>query len=153
MPSSPDPSNPRARELRTLTRSGFHLVRAPSSSLSPGGPHPVSTFTLDSIREAAEAKYGSTDIELPNGSEVRLVNVLKLKKDKRAALIALQDGMREDGADQEEMINEAFRLVAATPAQAEALIEAIEGDLTVAAELFQRYVKGTQVGEASGSQG
>ncbi|MBB3099400.1 hypothetical protein FHR83_007106 [Actinoplanes campanulatus] len=113
----------------------------------------MSTFTLDSIREAAEAKYGSTDIELPNGSEVRLVNVLKLKKDKRAALIALQDGMREDGADQEEMINEAFRLVAATPAQAEALIEAIEGDLTVAAELFQRYVKGTQVGEASGSQG
>lgn len=115
----------------------------------------MANFTLDDIRTAAEAKYGSTDIELGDGMVVKLVNPLRLPKLRRDALMNIQGDLNAEGEDakgQEEILAEAIRLVAEKPVQAEALLEAVGDDLTVLAEIFERYTKSTQVGEASASQ-
>ena len=112
----------------------------------------MATITLDSIREAAEAKYGSLDIEL--GTEtVRLLNPLRLPKANRDKLLAVQDRINDhdDDADQAELLTEALRLVAESKAKADRLIKALDGDLAMIAQVFETYVKGTQAGEASGS--
>lgn len=112
----------------------------------------MSAFTLDDIRAAAEAKYGSTDIKLSSGNEVRLLNPLRLPKEKRAALQGLQEAMEAEGSDQEEELARAIHLIAATPAQADALLAEVDGDLALLATIFERYTEGAQVGEASASR-
>lgn len=111
----------------------------------------MSTITLDDIRAAAEARYGSTDIDLGNGLIVRLLNPLRLSKTNRAGLSSLQEKLSADGADQELLLTEALRMVAETPGKAEILIDAIGGDLAVLAQVFSAYTEGTQAGEASAS--
>lgn len=110
----------------------------------------MASFSLDDIRAAAEARYGSTDIELGD-TTVRLLNPLRLPKQKRDDLSALQDKLSADGADQEALMSEAIRLVADADKAADQLLGAVGGDLAVLAEIFDRYGKGTQVGEASAS--
>jgi hypothetical protein len=107
----------------------------------------MASFSLDQIREAAEAKYGSTDISLGD-SVVRLLNPLRLPKTKRDALTKLQDNLEKDGSDQEQILSDAIVLVAETEAKGKALLKAVGGDLAVLAEIFETYGKGTQVGEA-----
>ncbi|MEU8327309.1 phage tail assembly protein [Micromonospora sp. NPDC048839] len=113
----------------------------------------MSTISLDTIRAAAEAKYGSLDIELEDGT-VRLLNPLRLSKENRKALADIQGGINSDESetDQEEMLADALRLVAQSEKHADKLLAAIGGDLTVLAEVFENYVKGTSAGEASGSR-
>lgn len=112
--------------------------------------------TLDDIRAAAEAKYGSFDIEV-DGQAVRLLNPLRLSKPNRDALLAIQRQLDVEDpeaamvVDQEALLSQAITTIAATPAQAEALLTAIGGDLAVLAEVFEGYLKGTQAGEASAS--
>lgn len=108
-------------------------------------------FTLDDIRDAAEKKYGATVIDV-DGQEVELVNALRLKKGDRQALVALQDKLEAEGADQEELLKEALRTVAKTKTQANRLIGAIGDDLAVLAEVFERYTGDSELGEASPSQ-
>ncbi|MFF3017116.1 phage tail assembly protein [Streptomyces sp. NPDC057939] len=110
----------------------------------------MASYSLDAIRAAAEARYGSTDIEL-DGDTVRLLNPLRLRKEKRTELTQLQDHMSGEDADQEELLSQAIRLVAEHPKAADKLLTAINGDLAVLAEIFDRYGKGTQAGEASAS--
>lgn len=111
----------------------------------------MASFTLDNIRAAADAKYGSTDIEIDEKTTVHLLNPLRLPKEKREKLVSLQDEMDKDGSDQEEMIAEAIRLVADHPKKAQALLDAVGDDLAVLAQIFETYGKGAQVGEASAS--
>ncbi|MEU6959591.1 phage tail assembly protein [Streptomyces sp. NPDC045456] len=111
----------------------------------------MASFSLDDIRAAAEAKYGSTDIELVDDT-IRLLNPLRLPKLSRQKLTQLQDLMGGEDADQEELLSEAIRLVAETRKAADKLLKAIGGDLALLAEIFDRYGKGTQVGEASASR-
>ena len=106
------------------------------------------SFTLDSIRAAAEAKYGSYDIDIDGTTTCRLLNPLRLSKENRDALQATQTALEAEGADQAVIMAEAIRLVAATPSQAEALLGAVEGDLAILAQIFQGYSEGTQAGEA-----
>lgn len=107
------------------------------------------TYSLDDIRNAAEAKYGSTDID-----GVRLLNPLRLPKTKRDQLRELQDVMSaetpegEEPADQAEYMRDMLRLVAENPLAVERLIEAIGDDLAVLATVLETYTKGTQAGEA-----
>ena len=114
------------------------------------------SFTLDNIREAAEAKYGATEIEVGSRT-VRLLNPLRLSKAKRNELMALQgklDAEATDGeepVDQEELLSGAIRLVCETSGQADCLLDEINGDLAVLAQVFETYGKGTQLGEASAS--
>ena len=119
----------------------------------------MATFTLDNIREAAEAKYGSTDIEIGE-TTIRLLNPLRLPKARRDALIAAQKGLEaskdDDGneveVDQEGIFHEILSLVAETPAQAKVLLDALGDDLALLASVFEMYSEGTQAGEASASQ-
>ncbi|WP_327292443.1 phage tail assembly protein [Streptomyces sp. NBC_01198] len=112
----------------------------------------MTAFSLDDIRAAAEAKYGSTDIDLGGENIVRLLNPLRLAKAARARLVAIQDELGEDDADQEALLSEALVLVAETPGKGKALLKAVGDDLAVLASLFERYSEGTQAGEASASQ-
>ncbi|MFD6636770.1 phage tail assembly protein [Micromonospora chalcea] len=104
-------------------------------------------FTLDDIRAAAEAKYGS--LEIPLGTTTaRLLNPLRLSKKNRDALTSVQTRLDEEGADQEALLREALTVIAEHPAQAKALLKEIGDDLAVMATIFERYAKGTQAGEA-----
>ena len=118
----------------------------------------MATFTLDSIRDAAEAKYGSMDI--PVGDVlVRLLNPLRLTKEKRSALIAAQKDLEVqeksegvENVDQAVVFQNILRLVAENDFQAEALVTELGDDLAVLASVFEMYSEGTQAGEASASQ-
>lgn len=111
-------------------------------------------FSLDDIRAAAEAKYGSLRIDLdPNGKYLELLNPLKLDKGKRAELMALQKNTNDEDAteDQEETFSEMIRVAASNRDIAEEFLGMVGGDLTVLAEVLERYGKLVQVGEASAS--
>lgn len=117
----------------------------------------MAKFTLDDIREAAEKKYGSYDIEIAEGEEVSLLNPMRMSKAKRAELGALQKRLsalgesEEDaleGVDEESVIDEMLTLVAASPVQAKKLLKALNGDLAMKVTIFNQYGEQTQAGEA-----
>jgi hypothetical protein len=111
----------------------------------------MKTITLDSIREAVEAKYGSYDIEYAEGKTVRLLNAIRIDKSKRAQLMELQSALKEDGADQVQLLADCIRAVADNKTRADELLKAVGNDLAMLIELFSAYSKATQVGEASAS--
>jgi hypothetical protein len=110
------------------------------------------TFTLDDIRAAAEAKYGSTDIKLSDGSTCRLLNPLRLEKKKREALMAKQNELESEDADQEQILAESLLLVAESVKYGKQLLKELDGDLTMLATVFEKFNEATQLGEASSSQ-
>lgn len=115
----------------------------------------MATFTLDSIREAAEQKYASTDIDLGGGDVLRMQNPLRLPKEKRKALMSIQDRLEEEGeeeVEQEEILADAIRLVADDEEMAEKLLEQVGDDMAVLAQIFSTYTGEAQVGEASASE-
>jgi hypothetical protein len=107
-------------------------------------------LTLDDIRAAAEAKYGSLPIDLGSVT-VKLLNPLRMAKKNREALQAVQSKLGEDDADQEALLREALTLVCENGPQAKALLKEVGDDLAVMATIFERYVEGTSSGEASPS--
>lgn len=107
----------------------------------------MSSFSLDDIRSAAEAKYGNTDITFGNDTLVML-NPLRLPKEKRTELTKIQESASADDADQAEVLADAIRLVATNQAVANRFIKAVDGDLTVLSEVFSRYTEKDQAGEA-----
>lgn len=109
-------------------------------------------YTLDSIREAAEKKYGSFDIDLGNGEIVKLLNPLRISKENRKKLNGLQDRLDEESDNQEELLAESLRLVAENRSAVDGLLAIIGDDLTILAEIFEQYTAATQTGEASASQ-
>lgn len=111
----------------------------------------ANAISLDDIRAAAEAKYGSTDITLSDGTVTKLLNPLRLPKTKRASLGTLQATLDEDGVDQEAVLRDALALVASSPTRAQALLDEIGDDLALLAQVFESYSAGAQVGEASPS--
>lgn len=108
----------------------------------------MSTFTLDDIVAAAEKKYANVVIPFGDGDSVTLVNAMRLSKEKRAELVALQDALGEDDADQVELLSSGIRIVASDEGAANRLLEKVNGDLAVLAVLFGKYTEGTQAGEA-----
>ncbi|WP_042800927.1 phage tail assembly protein [Streptomyces sp. C] len=112
----------------------------------------MASYSLDDIRAAAERKYGSTDIEF-GGDVVRLLNPLRLTKAKRDELMSVQDQLGKEDSDQAAVLSQAIRVVAASEAAANKLLEAVGDDLAILAEIFGHYGESTQSGEASASQG
>lgn len=120
--------------------------------------------TLDFIREAADKKYANLTIDVA-GTEVTLVNAMQLPKDKRDELMAAQkrlsaakdeaeaaegEGAEAPEVDQVAALEDTLRIVV-KGGKADALIEAIDGNLAVLATVFEMYTKGTELGEASAS--
>ena len=112
----------------------------------------MASFTLDDIRKAADAKYGSTDIDMGNGDVLVLVNPLRLPKEKRDVLSKVQESGKEDDKDQGDTMREAIRIVAERQDMAEKFIGIAGDDLALLATVFSSYTEGAQVGEASASQ-
>lgn len=131
----------------------------------------MATFSLDSIREAADAKYGSLDIPLSDkdGDVVRLLNPLRMSEQQRAELQIIQNKLNdaaekdEDGdedapasedaiKEQTELINELLLCVAENKQAGQKLLDALGGDLAMTMIAFEKYTEGTQLGEASASQ-
>jgi Mycobacteriophage tail assembly protein len=107
-------------------------------------------FTLDDIRAAAEAQYGSTDIEIAEGVSVKLLNPLRMSEVKRKALVAASKRLQDEGedADQSAAFDEIFGLIAENEGAAKKLIDALGDDLAMKAIIFEHYQEGTQAGEA-----
>lgn len=101
-------------------------------------------ITLEDIRQAAEAKYGSTTITVKGGN-VELVNPIRLSKQDRDQLSGLDDIELEP----DEKVDRIIEIAAKTPAQAKRLIDAL--DLAERAVVVEMWTKGSQVGEASPS--
>jgi hypothetical protein len=108
-------------------------------------------FTLDAIREAAEAKYGATEIVVDDKTTVRMLNPLRLPKTVRDALVAIREELTAEGADQAEIFRKCIVLVSEEEAKARILVDAVGDDLALLAEIFRTYTEGTSVGEASPS--
>lgn len=114
----------------------------------------MASFQLDDIRAAAEAKYGSYDIMDGDNVLVSLLNPLKLDKQRREELAALQEEFSSEDTEieQEEYFARVIRLVADSKRGADALLRMVGKDLTVLATILTQYREHTQVGEASDSQ-
>lgn len=110
------------------------------------------TVTLDSIRQAVEAKYRSYDISLPDGAVVKLQNAIRISKENRQKLVDLQTALKAEGADQIALLSDCIRAVADSKRGADALLKMVGDDLAVLAEIFSQYGEATQVGEASASR-
>jgi hypothetical protein len=112
----------------------------------------MSVYSLDSIREAADKKYGATEIVVDEKTTVRMLNPLRLPKADRDALLATQQKLTgEENIDQLAVFADAIRCVAENKGDAEKLIDAVGDDLAVMAQIFQSYTQGTSAGEASAS--
>jgi len=124
----------------------------------------MATMTLDFIREAAEKKYGSLDIELDANTTVKLLNPLRLTHAKRTELMAVQkelsaeaeevDGVKVEKPDEDQglVFDQIFRLICENEIAAEKLIASLGGDLALKAVIFDNYGEATEAGEASASQ-
>lgn len=117
------------------------------------------TITLDTIRADIESKYAPVVIDLGDGAQVTLVQVLRLSKAKRKALLDAEKA-REENAKGDEEFNEdttlehlrsVLRLVATDTDEAEYLIELVGDDLVMLSEIINSWREGTQSGEASSS--
>lgn len=121
-------------------------------------------FTLDDIRDAAEAKYGSTWV-VTDEQEIELVNLLRLPKEKRDVILSLskkaEKPSKGEGEESEESVDiDEMRddlkagLTAAcrTTEQANALMAFVGDDTALVMQVFTMYTKETQAGEASPSQ-
>lgn len=111
----------------------------------------MSTFSLDQIKAAADAKYGSLDVPFGDKTAVFL-NPLRLGAKKREAMKGLQADMKADKIEQEEFVDKFLLLAAKDEKVAEQLLDEIGDDLALKVTILEQYGEGTQVGEASASQ-
>ena len=109
----------------------------------------TSAITLDFIREAADKEYGNFSVSVDDGAEISLANPLRMSKERRAELSALNADEFEDPID----YFEAAFAVASTKAEAKRIRKALgDEDAALYATLFKLYTKGVELGEASPSQ-
>lgn len=120
-------------------------------------------FTLADIHAAADAKYGSFDIELDEERTLVLANPLRLTKAERKALTALSDrdesepdektGATEEDEDATiERMREIIRIAGRRSPLCDELFDALGEDVTLIMTVVESYFEGVQAGEASPSQ-
>lgn len=115
--------------------------------------------TLDTIRAAAELKYGGYAIALSETETLTLRNPLRMPKRERDAMGSLQERLNADTpegeaeVDQEEILSELLTLVADNKGLGQRFVDMLGGDLVLLMETFSQYGDKVQVGEASASQG
>lgn len=118
-------------------------------------------FTLESIREEAEKSFRPVTIELSDGSECVLSNLLRLPKKDRIEVTRLlknlehlegeaQDELEEDDVDV--FVDTASKILAIVGDRGKKLVAEIDGDLTVTMKVMEKWMESTSSGEASGSE-
>lgn len=107
----------------------------------------MANFTLDDIRAAAEKKYGDLTIEV-DGTDVVLVNALRLPKEKREVLSTLDKRLASADEETEDVLREALLLVGKDAKATAKLIDAIGDDMSALLQVFASYNGETELGEA-----
>ena len=118
-------------------------------------------FTLDSIREEADRSFRPVVIELSDGTECVLSNLLRLPKKQRVEVTRLlkklehMDGADQDSLDDDEVdvfLDTATEVLSIVADKGKKLIAEIDGDLTVTIKVMEKWMESTSSGEASGSE-
>ena len=109
----------------------------------------MANFSLDDIRAAAEKKYGATVIDLDDGASITLLNPLRVSKENREELLALE---KEEDLDVEDSTKRALELMVKSPGDYKRLITNFGDDLGMLATIMETHTASSQVGEASASQ-
>jgi hypothetical protein len=117
---------------------------------------PNNSLSLDDLFGLAEEDYGSLFLEI-GGVEVELLPALRLPKSQRKKLQKITDGTGEEVPEDErldglDVYERLFRILAATPEQGEALVNAVGERLDVYKTLQDMWMKKTQPGEVSSSE-
>lgn len=116
---------------------------------------------LDNIREEADREYGAPlPVKINKDTTVYLRNVMRLKRAARKDIVKNLDIIRnlnekEDKteADVDKISAAVFKIIElAAGSDAEALLAAIDDDVTVASMVMNQWLEETQAGEASSSE-
>jgi hypothetical protein len=126
------------------------------------------SFSLDDIRAAADKKYGSYDVDLSDGTVVKLRNVLRLSKVERKELAKLESELKvkpkdadengdvetevDEEVDQQEILEKQLVIVAHNKAAGKALIKEINGDFGLLLHIYTEWGSSTELGEATASE-
>ena len=118
-------------------------------------------FSLESIREEADRSFRPVVIELSDGTECTLSNLLRLPKKDRIEVTRLlkklenMEGADEDDLEEDEVdlfLDTATAVLTIVGDRGKKLIAEIDGDLTVTMKVMEKWMESTQSGEASGSE-
>lgn len=108
-------------------------------------------ITLADIRTAADEKYGPYVVSGVPGGDVTLVSAVRLSRDARKKLVALQEQQTDGEADQDALLREMVTIVAESPEAAQRLLDAIGDDNAQLAVLLEAYGEASQLGDRSAS--
>jgi hypothetical protein len=118
-------------------------------------------FTLDSIREEADKSFRPVVIELSDGTECVLSNLLRLPRKDRIEVTRLLKRLEHmEGADQDDLdddevdvfLDTATAVLTIVGDKGKKLVAEIDGDLTVTMKVMEKWMETTSSGEASGSE-
>lgn len=118
-------------------------------------------FTLESIREEADRSFRPVVIELSDGTECTLANLLRLPRKDRLEVTRLlkkleniegedADNLEDDDVDV--FLDTATQVLTIVGDRGKKLVAEIDGDLTVTMKVMEKWMESTQSGEASGSE-
>lgn len=119
----------------------------------------MATVTLDSIRDAADAKYGAYTIDMGDDGVLSLQNPMRLTKQQRKELNDIQSKLdiegkeaedidRDEVAETEQLLAESIVCVADNKTLARKLIKLLNGDLAQLMVIVEGFNGGTEAGEA-----
>lgn len=118
-------------------------------------------FTLESIREEADRSFRPVVIELSDGTECTLANLLRLPRKDRLEVTRLlkkleniegedADNLEDDDVDV--FLDTATAVLSIVGDRGKKLVAEIDGDLTVTMKVMEKWMETTSSGEASGSE-
>lgn len=113
----------------------------------------MSAIKLSDLQQGADEKYPDFEIELEDGKVIAFQPVLRLNKAGRKAVVAALDITKkaddeDSDRDMTDIIAEAFRLTARTPAAFNSLKKWAGEDLLRWSYVFEQYQEKTNAGEA-----
>ena len=118
-------------------------------------------FTLESLREEADKSFRPLVIELSDGTDCVLANLMRLPKKDRLKVTRLlrdlestgqaeRDSLEDDDVDV--FMDTATEVLLTVADKGKKLVAEIDGDLTVTMKVMEKWMETTSSGEASGSE-
>lgn len=110
------------------------------------------TFTLDSLREEAERKYSPVVVVLSDGTEVQLLNLLRLGKKDRDKVIAKLKELEGDGGIDAigGVVTDVLTVIGG--ANGKKLVAELGDDVALMMQVLEAWMDSSQPGEAQSSQ-
>lgn len=118
----------------------------------------ANVFTLDSFREEAENEFAPVKIELSDGSQVTLRNLLRLSKKERDAVLekleslkGLEDSESGELSDVDTLTTAAIDILKLVADNGRKLAKELNGDVILIMRVLEAWLEATQPGEAQNS--